>query len=161
MFTNSTNCNELLQSVPGAFAIEVLGKKTVLGERNIGLGRQPAMHKERKIERHQLQDYLQVFNRHTGKPVGCLGNVSGEGLMLISDLPVLVGAKFDLCLKLPGNTVGQTLEVSAKCLWCHEDETPGSYDSGFELSQVSAEYLDFIRLLQRYFCFYPSYEASA
>lgn len=53
------------------------------------------MYKERKIERHQLQDYLQVFNRHTGKLMGCLGNVSGEGLMLISELPVLVGARLD------------------------------------------------------------------
>ncbi|KPX08772.1 Uncharacterized protein ALO75_00951 [Pseudomonas syringae pv. coryli] len=129
--------------------------------RSIGLGRQPAMYKERKIERHQLQDYLQVFNCHTGKLVGCLGNVSGDGLMLISSLPVLVGARFDLCLKLPNGNVGQPIDVSAKCLWCHEDETPGSYDSGFELCQVSTEYLEFVQLLRRYFCFYPSYEASA
>ncbi|KPW36452.1 hypothetical protein ALP45_04117 [Pseudomonas coronafaciens pv. atropurpurea] len=119
------------------------------------------MHKERKIERHQLQDYLQVFNRHTGRPIGCLGNVSEEGLMLISELPLLVGARFDLCLKRPGSDTGQPLEVSATCLWCREDETPGSFDSGFELPEVSTEYLEFIELLQRYFCFYPSYEASA
>ncbi|RML94403.1 hypothetical protein ALQ87_02279 [Pseudomonas savastanoi pv. glycinea] len=133
----------------------------MLRDRNSGLGRQPAMYKERKIERHQLQDYLQVFNRHTGKLMGGLGNVSGEGLMLISELPVLVGARFDLCLKMPNGNIGQSIDLSAKCLWSHEDETPGSYDSGFELSQVSTEYLAFVQLLREYFCFYPFYEASA
>ncbi|RMO96348.1 hypothetical protein ALQ33_01180 [Pseudomonas syringae pv. philadelphi] len=119
------------------------------------------MYKERRIERHQLYDYLQVFNCHTGKAMGCLGNVSEDGLMLISDLPMLVGARFDLVLKMPDAKGADVINVKALCLWCHEDETPGGYDSGFGLAQVSTEYLDFIHMLRRYFSFYPSFEASA
>ncbi|MCF5468757.1 PilZ domain-containing protein [Pseudomonas syringae] len=119
------------------------------------------MYKERRIERHQLHDYLQVFNFHTGKPVGYLGNVSEDGLMLISHMPVLVGARFDLVLRMPFANGAEVIDVNALCLWCHEDETPGGYDSGFELSQVSTRYLGYVQMLRRYFSFYPSYEASA
>lgn len=119
------------------------------------------MLKERKIERHQLQDYLQVFNRNTDKLVGCLGNVSENGLMLISDLPMLVGGRFELRLKMPGfNGVQRFIDVHGTCMWCKEDETPGSYDSGFSLNDAPDEYVEFIQLLRRYFSFYP-YEASA
>ncbi len=119
------------------------------------------MLKERKIERHQLQEYLQVFNRHTDRLLGCLGNVSEEGLMLISSIPLLVGGRFDLRVKVQRNEGLQTIDVSATCLWCHEDETPGCYDSGFELAEVCEDYLDLINALRRYFCFYPAREASA
>ncbi|MCD5995223.1 PilZ domain-containing protein [Pseudomonas sp. CDFA 602] len=119
------------------------------------------MYTDRRIERHQLRDYLQVFNQHNDKLLGCLGNISEEGLMLISSLPLLVGARFDLCLKAPRGEGHRTIDVHATCLWCHEDETPGCYDAGFELTEVSAEYFELIESLRRYFCFYPSMEASA
>lgn len=116
---------------------------------------------ERRIERHQLQDYLQVFNRHTDRPIGCLGNVSENGLMVISDLPMLTGAEFELRLKIPAGGNGQKyIDVQGTCMWCKEDETPGSYDSGFLLNGAPTEYLEFIALLRRYFSFYPL-EASA
>jgi hypothetical protein len=116
---------------------------------------------ERRIERHQLPYYLQVFNRYTDKPMGCLGNVSEHGLMLISDLPILVGANYQLRLKVPaGNGQLNSIDLNASCLWCREDETPGSYDSGFMLQATPAEYGHLILALQRYFSFYPM-EASA
>ncbi|WP_459749609.1 PilZ domain-containing protein [Pseudomonas sp. 3A(2025)] len=116
---------------------------------------------ERRIERHQLQYYLQVFNRYTDRPMGCLGNVSEDGLMLISDLPMLVGGRFDLRLKVPyGNDGFRAIDVSATCQWCHEDETPGCYDSGFHVQEAPSEYLDLMLSLQHYFSFYPL-EASA
>src|ERR1700756_4435079 len=49
----------------------------------------------RRIERHQLPCFLQVFNRLTDKPIGYLGNVSAQGLMLISQLPMMVGVEFE------------------------------------------------------------------
>jgi len=116
---------------------------------------------ERRIERHQLPYFLQVFNRYTDKPLGCLGNVSEHGLMLISDLPILVGADFELCLKVPGSDgVLKTIDINGCCLWCQEDETPGSYDSGFMLHATPMEYTQLIRALKRYFSFHPL-EASA
>jgi hypothetical protein len=107
---------------------------------------------ERRIERHQLPYYLQVFNRYTDKPLGCLGNVSEQGLMLISDLPILVGADFQLRLKVPDGKNGlYNIDI---------DATPRVFDSGFRLQAAPAEYFVLIQALQHYFSFYPL-EASA
>ncbi len=116
---------------------------------------------ERRIERHQLPYYLQVFNRYTGKPMGYLGNVSEHGLMLISELPILVGADFQLQLKIPGEEgIQKVIDLDGTCLWCHEDETPSHFDSGFVLQTTPLEYTHLIQVLKNYFSFRPQ-EASA
>lgn len=116
---------------------------------------------ERRIERHQLARYLSVFNRFTDKPIGYLGNVSEGGLMLISQLPILVGADFELRLKLPdSNGCRQVIDLTARCLWSHEDTTPSFYDTGFILDHPPDEYTALISALRQYFSFYPL-QASA
>ncbi|MDD2047963.1 PilZ domain-containing protein [Pseudomonas putida] len=114
------------------------------------------MFDERRIERHQLPYFLKVFNRHTDQPIGYLGNVSEDGLMLISQLPMLVGPDFELQLKVVSRNGGMHLiNLTASCLWCHEDQTPGHYDSGFMLLQAPPEYALLVRALRNYFSFHP------
>ncbi|MDE1163927.1 MAG: PilZ domain-containing protein [Pseudomonas sp.] len=114
------------------------------------------MYTERRIERHQLPYYLKLFNRYTGQPMGYLGNICEEGLMLISDLPLLVGADFELQLKIPGSEGGvHHVNLTATCLWCHEDVTPSHYDSGFMLLKAPAEFGGMVDALRHYFSFYP------
>ncbi|MES2870162.1 MAG: PilZ domain-containing protein [Pseudomonadota bacterium] len=116
---------------------------------------------ERRIQRHQLTYFLAVFNRLTDKPLGYLGNVSEQGLMLISQLPLLVGASFELRLKVPGADGRlQFIDLTAVCRWCHEDVTPHFYDAGFTLYQPPAEYAALITALREYFSFHPL-QASA
>ena len=116
---------------------------------------------ERRIERHQLAYFLSVFNRFTDKPIGYLGTVSEGGLMLISRLPILVGADFELRLKLPdSNGCRQVIDLRARCLWSHEDTTPSFYDTGFILYQPPEEYGALVSALRQYFSFHPL-QASA
>lgn len=111
---------------------------------------------ERRIERHQLPYFLKVFNRHTDQPMGYLGNVSETGLMLISQLPLLVGPVFALQLKVPGDDGAlQLIDLDAHCLWSHEDATPGNYDSGFKLVATPPEYDQLVHALRGYFSFRP------
>lgn len=110
---------------------------------------------QRRIERQQLPCYLKVFNRITDKPMGYIGNVSLDGLMLISQLPLLVGARFDMRLKIPGQTAPRFIDFSATCQWCREDVTPGSFDSGFALVAPPAEFVEMVESLRQYFSFYP------
>ncbi|MGC5701483.1 PilZ domain-containing protein [Pseudomonas sp. NFXW11] len=111
---------------------------------------------ERRIERHQLPSCLKVFNRFTDKPVGFLGNLSADGLMLISQLPMLVGAEFELRVKVPlGGGQVQLVDFNACCLWCHEDLTPHQYDSGFSLRRVPPELAELEQALRHYFSFHP------
>lgn len=112
------------------------------------------MSEKRQIQRQQLGYYLRVFNRHDDQPIGFIGNVSDEGLMLISQWPMLVGGCFDLRLKLPGREGGiQYLDFTALCRWSHEDVTPGSYDSGFLLLAPPPSWQAFTESLRRYFTF--------
>ncbi len=119
------------------------------------------MFTERRIERHQLPYFLQVFNRLTDKPIGFLGNVSEEGLMLISQLPMMVDVDFELRMKIPGpDDTFHAIDITATCLWSHEDVNPQHYDSGFSVLQASEEYGQLINILLHYFSFDPL-QASA
>ncbi|MCL6703539.1 PilZ domain-containing protein [Pseudomonas sp. T1.Ur] len=113
------------------------------------------MYKKRNIARHQLAYSLEVFNGINGKPIGFLGNVSENGLMLISHLPLMTGADFDLRLKLPTEEgPEQQIRLKAHCLWCHEDVTPQHFDAGFSLQWAPPEYGRLVSALQQYFSFY-------
>ncbi|TBN38243.1 PilZ domain-containing protein [Pseudomonas sp. BGI-2] len=111
---------------------------------------------DRRIERHQLPYFLKVFNSVTDKPIGFLGNVSADGLMLISQLPMMVGVDFDLRLKIPARDGCQlVIDLTVCCLWCHEDETPHHYDAGFSLQRAPPEYGQLVEALTQYFSFQP------
>lgn len=114
------------------------------------------MSEQRRIERQQLVHYLQVFNCHTGKPVGSIGNISPDGLMLVSPLPMLVGARFSLRLKIPeeGGAL-RCIDFQADCQWSREDVTPGTFDSGFALVEPPADYVQMVAALHDYFRFVP------
>lgn len=114
-----------------------------------------ALEDQRCISRHQLSGFLQVYNRHTGKPIGYLGNLSRQGMMLISTLPMLLGARFELQLKLPAatGTELQLLDFTARSHWSRPDATPGHYDSGFSIIENQQAFADLARALERYFSF--------
>jgi len=119
------------------------------------------MFTHRRIERHQLPCFLQVFNRLTDKPIGYLGNVSEQGLMLISQLPMMVDVDFELRLKIPGaDDTFHVIDITATCLWSHEDINPQHYDSGFSVLEAPEEYGQLINVLLQYFSFDPL-QASA
>ncbi|WP_296263252.1 PilZ domain-containing protein [Pseudomonas sp. UBA6562] len=108
----------------------------------------------RQIERHELRRVLEVFNRITGYSLGYLGNVSESGLMLISELPLMVGPDFELQIRVPLKGGGeQFINLTASCVWCQEDETPGHYNSGFMLLQAPRDYDSFVLALQEFFTF--------
>jgi len=114
------------------------------------------MANQRRIQRHQLPYYLNVFNRFTEKPLGFIGNLSEGGLMLISPYPMMLGVRFEMRLKIPGQS-GQLRQVdfSAFSLWSSEDVTPGSYDTGFSLIDPPGDIREMIAALHHYFSFQP------
>jgi len=106
-----------------------------------------------RIKRHQLPYYLQVFNRSTDRPIGSIGNISADGLLLISQLPMLVGGYFDLRIKIPTEEGFEFVDFSATCQWSRRDISPDNYDSGFALVAPPARYLDMMDALRQYFSF--------
>lgn len=119
------------------------------------------MFTDRRIQRHQLSGFLKVFNRLTDKPIGYLGNVSEDGLMLISQLPMMIDVAFELRLKIPmADGDFQAIDLTAMCLWSHEDVNPQHYDSGFRVVEAPEAYGQLISALCHYFSFDPL-QASA
>ncbi|MGX5220601.1 MULTISPECIES: PilZ domain-containing protein [Pseudomonas] len=110
---------------------------------------------QRHIERHQLPYYLKVYNRVTDKPMGYIGNVSVDGMLLVSQLPMLVGGRFDMRIKIPGQSAQCFIDFTATCQWSREDVTPGCYDSGFSLVAPPTEYIEMVEALRVYFSFHP------
>lgn len=115
----------------------------------------------RRVTRHQLPAYLNVYNSHTGQFMGTMGNVSCNGFMLISPLPVMLGAEYDMQLHLPsasGEGV-ETVAFRALSRWCRPDLTPGHYDAGFSVVENTQVFANLADALQRYFTFVHAVDA--
>ncbi|MBN1665873.1 MAG: PilZ domain-containing protein [Anaerolineales bacterium] len=94
----------------------------------------------RKLNRRHIMFYSRVFDRRTGKFIGYLGNMTLEGLMIISDEPVPVGQAFSLRIDLPEDIYPKlVLAFDAQSVWCEPDIDPHFYNTGFRLQGVSEE----------------------
>ena len=122
---------------------------------------EPSDQLNRRIMRHQLPAYLNVYNSHTKQFMGTMGNVSCNGFMLLSPLPLMLGAEYDMQLHLPSATGEevQTLAFRAVSRWCRPDLTPGHYDAGFSIVDNMPLFANLAGALQRYFTFVHAMDA--
>ena len=111
----------------------------------------PRGKERRTIKRHQLNEYLRVYNRNTLKEMGNIGNISSNGLMLISTVPVLIGAVYSMRIILPD---GEIIDFEARCHWCKPDVSPDFFDSGYSMVQAGDDIIDLVEALKEYFSFH-------
>lgn len=84
------------------------------------------MRQKRKLGRRHLLFYLQVLNRDTGAALGRMGDVTTEGMLLISDAVAEVGRVYRIRVVLPEEGFGdEALDLDGQCLWCSRDRNPG------------------------------------
>ncbi|WP_067514391.1 PilZ domain-containing protein [Endozoicomonas ascidiicola] len=107
----------------------------------------------RSIQRHQLQEYLKVYNRNTMRVMGSIGNISCNGLMLISSVPVLIGAVYNMRVIMPGDGDLKYLDFDARCHWCKPDVGPEYFDSGYSIVNAGHDIFDLVDSLKDYFTF--------
>ena len=108
--------------------------------------------KERRtIKRHQLNEYLRVFNRNTMREMGSIGNISSNGLMLISTVPVLIGAVYSMRIILPDGH--PPVDFEARCHWCKPDVGPEYFDSGYSIVNAGSGIIDLVDSLKEFFSF--------
>ena len=114
----------------------------------------PSGKEHRLIKRHQLQDYLTIYNRNTMRVMGSIGNISCNGLMLISAVPVLIGAVYNMRLILPDEGTGERyLDFDARCHWCKPDVGPEFFDSGYSIVNAGPDVIELVETLKHYFTF--------
>ncbi|MGI9280626.1 MAG: PilZ domain-containing protein [Endozoicomonas sp.] len=114
----------------------------------------PRGKERRSIKRHQLNEYLTVYNRNTLREMGSIGNISSNGLMLISTVPVLIGAVYSMRIMLPGRDEEHSfVDFDARCHWCKPDVGPEFFDSGYSIVNAGHDIIDLVEALKEYFSF--------
>ena len=101
-----------------------------------------------------LDSYLKVYNRRTGREVGYIGNISRNGLMLITRWRMQTDGVFNLRVVLPGaSQTKKYVDFDARCQWCRPDIDAESFDSGYTIVSSSVNYDCLIETLRYYFSF--------
>ena len=90
---------------------------------------------KRQRRRWELVFYLRIFDQSNGELLGHVIDISEDGLMLLSEVPIELNKDFDLTLELPASESGNNQKISfkARSLWQSQDTNPDLVDTGFQL----------------------------
>jgi hypothetical protein len=98
------------------------------------------MQEQRHCPRKVANEILIIADQITGNHIGRVVNISSEGMMLLSDEPMVTGSVYQLDLILP-NPQGdkEKIAFAAEAVWCTEASQPESFWSGFHIIDIAAE----------------------
>ena len=109
---------------------------------------------DHRICSEHLAEYLIVYNRYNDVPIGHIGNISRNGLMLMTSWMMELGGVYSMRIRLPEPLGGYTtIDFDARCQWCHKDIAPNCYDSGYTIVECSESFEQLVKALRRYFSF--------
>ncbi|MEJ2416886.1 MAG: PilZ domain-containing protein [Exilibacterium sp.] len=105
---------------------------------------------QRKLQRHLINDIVEVYDTQHDHYLGRLVNIHAEGLMVMGDSAVEVDRLYQLALQLPKPINGRDLiHIGVDCLWVKESDDHNKHWSGFYIIDKSVEAEDDInRLVQ-------------
>lgn len=94
----------------------------------------------RKEPRHHLIFYLQVFDTDTGQQLGHMGDITTDGLMVMSSEPLEVERDYNLEVRVDSrHSRSPSLRFVAEARWCRPDYNPDYYATGFHVKDRAAE----------------------
>jgi CheY-like chemotaxis protein len=109
--------------------------------------------KNRKQTRKRIGTVLRLFDRSNGKSMGRLGNISLEGLKLVTREELHVASRHPFSMVLPETLGGSnTLSFDAQVVWCRKSEdVPGEFHAGFRIIRISDNDLRIlVQLIDKY-----------
>ncbi len=90
----------------------------------------------RTIDRLKLFYYLTVYDCQTQDSLGSVVDISSQGMKMMGEKYFLPESVRSFTIRLPeGSILGDSVEVEARCKWCHENTADSSYESGFEFAK--------------------------
>jgi hypothetical protein len=109
------------------------------------------MNEQRRAPRKQPNYIVNVIDTITGRPLGQLGNLSSNGMLLISQHTPPSEAIFQVSLPLPGQDgTSPTIEIGIQQQWHEPAAMPGQIWSGFRIIAIgSADAAQLERWLQQ------------
>lgn len=108
------------------------------------------MHISRTQQRHPLIFYLKVHDCRSGEPLGFLGDINLEGMLVVSEKPLTVGECFDIWLDIGSRgeaSRARNLRCKARSMWSKADINPDYYATGFRFEDVPLPTMRAIREL--------------
>jgi len=98
------------------------------------------MVENRRSRRKRVPQAIQVTNSLTGETVGQVGNLSVDGMLLITSrrLPENALFQFNFELSGPGST-SRHLEIGVHEQWGEPASIPGQFWSGFRIIDIAPE----------------------
>jgi hypothetical protein len=104
------------------------------------------MDERRKLKRQHIMFYSRVFDRQTGAFLGYLGNLTPDGVMIISETELDVQQEFQLRIDLPEDIYDKSiLNLTARSAWCKRDIDPNFFNIGFSTHNVSTQDVGIIK----------------
>lgn len=82
---------------------------------------------------------VEVLDLVSGRPLGRIGNLSIDGLLLIGQRPLPANALFQLSFNLPSETGAHPLEVGVCEQWGEKAAAPGQFWTGFHIIDISPD----------------------
>lgn len=107
---------------------------------------------QRKLERHDITEPLDVWDARTDEHLGRLVNIHAEGLMILGAIELTEDKLYELRLTLPQNLVSSgELALGVDCLWVRKAEADtdvaSQYWAGCQIIDASAQARDVIAVL--------------
>ena len=106
------------------------------------------MDDRRKHLRSNLSQGFQVFDRSTGTPIGHVGNVSQDGILVVTKQRVEPGTHLECRMVFPEEVMGTSQMVfDAQVKWCNAGRDVGTYFVGLQFRNITPDEIDTITLL--------------
>ncbi len=104
------------------------------------------MGEHRRLKRQLLRYYLWVFNKKDNSLIGHVGDITTEGVMLVSKKLIEVGKIIQFRMEPSGFKMKESREVecTGTCVWSKGDTDPDFYIAGFKLNKLKEEDSEFI-----------------
>ncbi len=112
---------------------------------------QPVL-EQRKLERRNFILDLEIIDRDTDQVVGDLGDITTEGIMLVSDQPVEEDKLFHFKITLPAEA-GECLDIvfDAKSIHCRKTVHESIFTTGFTIENLDQNNLKNItHIIEKY-----------
>jgi hypothetical protein len=99
------------------------------------------MTEHRRSQRKRAHHAIQVSNALTGQQIGHIGNLSIDGMLMISSRQLPEDALFQFAFQLPSAATGQmhALEIGMHEQWSEAANVPGQFWSGFRIIDIAPE----------------------
>lgn len=95
---------------------------------------------QRRHARKPVAHALMVSNSMTGETLGRVGNLSADGMMLITPHPLHEGWYFQIGFALQvGAAPPKRLDVGIQCLWTEAARTAGSHWTGCKIIDIGGD----------------------